>query len=164
MICMVETGQQIPYWHDLYSLISSGSFLSPPWANHKVNSPRNSWQISKRIHIVSPATISHHNSLFLIPTVDKKELQQWCTIIPFIFPYFTNLSTGIKVLKKTVHLVISIRQNLVGYTNSSFPLANLANLLIMFSTSLMKTRVAKSISRSLSVHSVLLVGAVWRKN
>ena len=81
-------------------------------------------------------------------------------LMPFNFPYNANLSTGTKVLRKTVLLVISIRQNLVGYTNSSFHLAILPNLLIMFSTSLMRTRAGKSISRSSSVHSVLPAEAV----
>ena len=84
--------------------------------------------------------------------------------LPLVIPYHANLSAGTRALRKTVHLVTSTRQSLVGYTNSSSLLAIRANLLTMFSTSLMRTRAARSISRSLFVRSVSLVGAAWRKS
>jgi hypothetical protein len=139
---------------------SSGPFLTPPWANHRVNSLQNSWQISKRIPIVSSATISHYNSLSRFHSRQEGTatmVHHYASQFPI---YYANLSTGTKVLRKTVLLVISIRQNLVGYTNNSFPLAILPNLLIMFLTSLMRTRAGRSISRSSSAHSVSLAEAV----
>ena len=60
------------------------STLSPTWANLRANCPRSNSQISRRTltvrSILSPVAQPSE-----LPTVDKKELQQWClhTILSF---------------------------------------------------------------------------------
>ena len=80
--------------------------------------------------------------------------------MPLVNRDILTLISGIRVSRRIALQATSTRLNLVGYTNSSSPLAILESLPTTSSTSLMPTRVVRSTSRSSSVRSVSPVGAV----
>jgi hypothetical protein len=145
----------------------------PPWANHRASFPRTSSPISRRIHIASPRI-----SLRLkrppsdltppTPTVDKKELQQWCVLPPLSdhVPLLIrrDRAAGTRASRRTARQAISTRQSSAGYTSSSSPSATPPSSRTTSSTSSTRTRAARSTSRSSSAPSASPAAASSRRS
>ena len=135
----------------------------PPWANPRANCPQSSSQISRRTPTVrampcvgglSRLTLGHDR---LLSQSTRKSCSNGAPRVQDScrgsLGLIKELCPGTRDSARTARLATSTSRSLAASTNSSSPLAIQGNSRTMSSTSLTRTRTARSTSRSSSVPS-----------
>ena len=99
-------------------------------------------------------------SLYLLPSVNRHELQQWLVSSPINYSILYPRPSGIKCLSPKIPKASWTGSSSVQYTSRFSQAATLVISPTFSSTSLMRTRTATSISESSFVPLVLLCEAV----